>query len=288
MIFINMKENSVQSSINTTTNLNTLKLLFNTQDLNNKILVIVEGADDKKVYAWHLSSETFYIYVYGTCDNYSKLVEELNREHHYDFFAIKDADFDILNNVEYSCDNLFLTDTHDLETMLIKDNEDFESKLRIEYDIDFSESFILKCIHWLSFLSYLKWYNNKHELKLNLKCISLGNIFNGNNPIDKEKCIEELHKDQENRGIFSDAHIQSLAEFISNNKEIDEWQLINGHDLCKAIAQFIKYNANKQVSHETISKLLRMNYAPEKFHETYLYKKIHNWISKHKAIRLEY
>lgn len=282
-------ENCIKESIgsNIATQENTINLLFHSPALNNKILVIVEGKDDKKVYDCHLPLENFYIYTYGTCNNYSELVEKLNRKHHKDFFAIKDADFDKLNNVENPFDNLFLTDTHDLETMLIKDNIDFKSKLQSEYNINTSEDFILKCVQHLSFLSYLKWYNNKHELKLSFKHISICNIFDGIS-FDKTKCIEELYKCPANKDIFSDEHKNSLTDFIEKNCKIDKWLLTNGHDLCDAIAQFIRSNGNTdtQISNKHISQLLRMNYTTENFHETNLYKNIQKWVYAHRNIKL--
>lgn len=280
-------KNIVQNDNYITTQLNVINLLFNSPELNNRILVIVEGKDDKKVYGYHLSSEIFHIHIYGTCNNYSELVEKLNCKHPDDFFAIKDADFDILNNVKYSSDNLFLTDTHDLETMLIKNNTDFKSKLEKEYDIDSSEDFILQCVKHISFLSYLKWYSSKYELKLNFECIRIYSIFNGVN-FDKKKCLEELYKNPKNRGIFSDAHRKSFTEFIEMNFKIDKWQLTNGHDLCCAIALFIKHKAESkpQFKDDSIPQLLRMSYAAEKFHETNLYKTIQEWVFRNKKIQL--
>lgn len=49
-------------------------------------------------------------------------MDGLNKIHlESDFIGIKDADYDVLNHVSYPYPNLFMTDKHDLETMMISE-----------------------------------------------------------------------------------------------------------------------------------------------------------------------
>jgi len=111
---------------------NTIKLLFNSDKLKNKSLLIIEGKSDFKIYRSLFDDKNVYLYKNGSCDGLIPLLEHLNLEYMDCCLAIKDADFDNLEGKKYpQLQNLFLTDFHDIEMMMIDD--DAENKICSEF-----------------------------------------------------------------------------------------------------------------------------------------------------------
>ena len=61
------------------------------------------------------------IYPDCNCEKHVLILDELNGIYGSRLLAIKDADFDRLEGQQYSYSNLLLTDTHDMEGMIVAD-----------------------------------------------------------------------------------------------------------------------------------------------------------------------
>lgn len=278
-------KNTIQGNYTVQTRANTLRLLFNNPKLNNKILVILEGTSDTKIYSYLFDSTSVYLYENGSCDGIVQLLEDLNTDHADDCFVIKDADFDRLNDISYSTyANLFLTDTHDVETMMLKD-DDTEAKLGCEFLNEQGMSFVRKCIDDLKVLSYIKWCNSSMNLHLNVHCIRVGSIYKGVREVQLSDCVDCLYKVPDNRLKCPDA-LQSISVFMTNHQTDDIWNLVNGHDLCTALAIYLSATAKatnltgcKSISTDTVAQCIRMAYTMDKFKNTSLYTEIQGWAS---------
>ena len=85
------------------------------------LVFVVEGKDDLDVYASCLKSDAVCIYPDGNCARHAVILGALNSTYGKRLLAIKDADFDRLERLRLPFSNLLLTDTHDLEGMVLLD-----------------------------------------------------------------------------------------------------------------------------------------------------------------------
>ncbi len=83
------------------------------------IFVLVEGETDVRVYGRIFQNNEYRTVVSNGKDNAIQALMLLEKEGAKDVFAIADADFDRLNSKDYEDHNIFLTDYHDLESMIL-------------------------------------------------------------------------------------------------------------------------------------------------------------------------
>ncbi|MDJ1179813.1 DUF4435 domain-containing protein [Roseofilum sp. BLCC_M91] len=86
--------------------------------------LLVEGGSDKKFYQRFTHKNCEIEVVSGKPSSKQRVIQVLQILENDNFagiLAIVDADFDRLDNLEFSSPNLLRTDTHDLETMLRSD-----------------------------------------------------------------------------------------------------------------------------------------------------------------------
>ena len=125
-----------------------------------KVFVIVEGADDEKIYRCFLDERKVTFYIAKNCLYVVELLKELktNPSFRDRLIGIKDADFDhILGRSYPDLGNLFLTDYHDIEMTILSNS--FEDFLKAEYKLPNATPLIEKVAEDLKSLSYLRLYN---------------------------------------------------------------------------------------------------------------------------------
>ena len=96
-----------------------VKALFDTHVNDGKVVLVVEGPDDKEVYEKVTDAASVCIYVDCNCEKHFVILDALNSRYARRLLAIKDADFDRLEGKRHSYPNLVLTDTHDMEGMIV-------------------------------------------------------------------------------------------------------------------------------------------------------------------------
>lgn len=276
LISMNTENNSVKEKCTEESKISEYRLLFNSPLLEKKVLVIVEGLTDK-VYKFFFDDEKVLVRPNNSCDGLLKLIDELNKNYKNRFIVIKDADFDHLNSITYEqYENLFLTDSHDVETMMLSVSN-VERKLLVEFLPSGESNFISECMKHLEPLSYLKWFNITNQLNLIVRGIKIGTVYCGDKHVSLENCKDELYKIPANQERCP-CVLDDLKEFIKNNKTDDEWNLVNGHDLCTGLNVYIKKHGG---SGGDISMYIRAAYTFEDFKKSKLYQDLRNWESIH-------
>jgi len=95
---------------------NTVRL---TRTLFTGVIVITEGATDVRVYQRFFSKTHCQLVPSNGKQNAIDATVILNGEHFAGLFTIVDADFDHLESINPISPNIFYTDLHDLETMIL-------------------------------------------------------------------------------------------------------------------------------------------------------------------------
>ncbi len=118
-----MARNTVTTSIENKplSKVTEIKMMLSTEANKNKRIMLVEGADDKKFYGFFIDDANIEINVLDSCYYMPDILSLSNADSALKdkVIGIKDADFDHITGKTYAMNNLFMTDTHDWETMVI-------------------------------------------------------------------------------------------------------------------------------------------------------------------------
>lgn len=248
---------------------------------NNKVLIVVEGSDDKKLYGRMFDENTVEVYPLGSCNNFDVLLKTLNPKYYPRLAVIKDADFEHILGYEYTYQNLFRTDTHDAETMMMTDV--FYDSLKMEFlDSDNSMLNEMMNVHTeLLPLSWLKLSCKDLKRSINFGTFTLYNFYKGDAPADIMEITKVLNKIPDNiaKGVPTESEIDGIKKKYGT---IDNKQLNNGHDLCSGFAYKFKVmkGGKGELSIDSLAKVLRTAFTMTQFHETQLYANMYTWAKK--------
>nr|VFK31760.1 MAG: Protein of unknown function (DUF4435) [Candidatus Kentron sp. MB]VFK34924.1 MAG: Protein of unknown function (DUF4435) [Candidatus Kentron sp. MB]VFK77041.1 MAG: Protein of unknown function (DUF4435) [Candidatus Kentron sp. MB] len=261
---------------------------------SNKIWIIVEGETDRKLFYKFINSDRVEVEIsHGGLNGVLKIVAELSRETDC-ILGIRDADFLHLEGETETPKNIFLTDHHDAEMMIISCDEVYRN-LAIEYSVGkHDDSKGMDSVHSgsfddplssrerildsIAFICALKWINHTDDLGLNFDGLGLGDFYHWNNQesfpiLEENKYLDVILKRSENK-----KRKVSREEIHLKIKDIQErLDLCNGHDFMKAFSLSTKRGSQKGIDDKTIAKAFRAAYRFMDFQTTNLYRKLKEW-----------
>lgn len=198
--------------------------------------------------------------------------------------AIVDADFWRLEGKKPVSSNLFITDTHDLETMILKSPAleklltEFGSAGKIR---DLTQQ-LGKSIRDILLdggvqIGYLRWVSHKERLSLKFEGIVFSRfIDNETLRIDTARMITTVKNKSERHDLHEKDLQKSMGELANPNH--DPWNTCCGHDLvCILSLGFRKALGPKTVKPELIQTSLRLAYEAAYFFGTQLYRSMRTW-----------
>jgi len=259
---------------------------------NNLIaFLIVEGSTDENVYRWFVNKEKCQIVIAHNKDNAIDLLSLLEQSNFPGILTIVDADFDILEGKQSFSQNVLFTDTHDLETMIIK-SQALDKVLSELASQNKMENFVKKCgidirsklIECGVFVGYLRCISLRENLSLNFAELKFNNFMKDPFTVDISRLVNLLrsrsHK-SERTGFqpLTNNEIQSkIAQLMSNTLNHDHWHVCCGHDLASILSYWLHTAiGNIVVSEDFLEISLRLAYESSHFKETLLYNSIHKW-----------
>lgn len=206
--------------------------------------------------------------------------------------AIVDADFDRLETALNNSPNLLLTDSHDLETMLIKSPAlnkviaEFGSEQKITQFAKDIRAVLLKSG---ILLGYLRWISQCDQLNLTFEGIVFSKFVN-----EQTLTIEEIDliKEVKNKSQAFTLKNEDLQQRLINrkNNNHDPWQVCCGHDLVEilsfALRKTIGSNKPSDVEADSLERSLRLAYEEAYFRETHLYLDIRKWESNNQPFKV--
>ena len=157
------------------------------EDFENEAcaFLLVEGSTDKHIYQWMMVKNACQIMVAGGKENAVKVLTILEEEGILGVLAIVDADFMVLEEEQSSSPNLLLTDTHDLEMMIInslaleKVLDEFGSAVKIKDLVNKCKkdirSLLLACAMPIG---YLRWISLRENLSLKFEDLKFEKFIN--------------------------------------------------------------------------------------------------------------
>ena len=240
--------------------------VLNHPQTGSRILVLVEGVDDEAFYNLYLDTGKVYVYALNGCEYFIEILTALNPLYINRFLIIKDADFDHINHTTYTHSNLFLTDHHDYEMMMV--TPDRVKEVGKDYGLDDLNAAAIyeRIVNNISDFSFIKWYNSKRDEGvpgMNFKSSKALHHYG--------KTIEEslnLLSPTQNPAVVLDK--DAIESFKLANIQADRRQLINGHDFCELIPKVIKDTRMQNIKNKDIPAKLISHYSKADFWATHL------------------
>jgi Protein of unknown function (DUF4435) len=257
--------------------------------------LLVEGNKDYKLYKKFVNKGIKIKEAWG-CENLKRVLDILDEREFYRKIGIVDADFSSILQIELKAKDLFVTDYHDIEVMLIKSSalysiiNTFCLRERVE-EFCPEEQIYEKIMNLGKEIGLLKLAN---------KVFNLGLVFKPERPegnqlkykdfiserdlsfIGKEEMIQTAINYSTNRGtkISGKDEIKEKMSLLAQ-KEYNLEHLVNGHDLTNILFILIKKvlkSRNRMLfDFNSIEDSLILAYEANEFITTQLYFDLYNW-----------
>jgi Protein of unknown function (DUF4435) len=251
--------------------------------------LIVEGNTDKRVYQNFIEPKHCRIKCVEFKNDSNKkrvveIIEILSADKKFTgAIGIVDADFDNLEAKNQNVANLFLTDFHDLECLILispaleKVLAEFGSENKIN---KFSQDIRETLFETGSFIGYFRWISLSDELHLTFEDLDFGKFIDAKSLIfDLNVFIAKVKNKSQRHDINTSQITRQINELASNN-HIKE-QVACGKDVVEilsvALQKCLGTNNSNNVTTEIIARDLRLAYEFEFFILTNLYQNIKEW-----------
>ncbi len=254
-------------------------------------ICIVEGLTDANVFKRFFAEGSCKIIpaMSDSCkEDILGAVEILEKDSFKGFLAIVDSDFWKVDKISSPSKNVLQTDTHDLETMIIKSKA--LDRLIGEY-VNKNNKKLLNdtrniIIELALPIGYLRWLSSPTQKNWALK-------FKGTNYLtfidfndlktNTEKMVQEINYNSGN--ILDNTTILSEYNRVCNLMH-DKWQVCQGHDLVvilwRCISIKVGNKRGKQTTYDIIDSSLRLAFDNDEFRKTELFMNIKKWQKENK------
>ncbi len=260
--------------------INALRLDIENPIREHEVYVCFEGETDVQLFRKFFNLDNCLLeYVPGGKSGVEKFVTERSGKIPLTI-GIRDADFLHLENKTPSHPNIFLTDKHDMEMVLVSFDEIF-SAILFEYTQFKREEHkvvrenILKAIR---VVGYLRWLNEIEVLEIKFDIIDFGSIFNEKSfQFDEKELLSMIIKRSPNAKIKDASLLLSkINQLMDVNHDL--FQLCNGHDFMKVLSVYLK--PMKQVKPSDLESKFRIAFTIQHYQSTNLYRNTLNWASE--------
>ena len=244
-----------------------------------KVLVLIEGTDDKSVYSVFLDVDKVDFKDCNGCLNVEKQHDTLKKEHGSVFISILDSDFKRMDTMPDHDENLFYTDYHDSEMQMLCHRKVQEKTIKkITYKRVY-EDVILMAEMELYNVSMLKWYNSRRNLRYRFEDMDLVNLYNGSE-LSVNIALQYITPTKKSPKMFP---MQPFNKFLIQNDIRTDFemlhQLTNGHDIISRLSGILKYKYKCQVSEADLRDTICKSFTLENARKSQLYNDLKNWCS---------
>ena len=248
--------------------------------------LVVEGSTDEKFYGAFIDKNKCQIIVADGKAVAIEVLSLLKKEQFVGVLALVDADFDVLEGLP-STENVLLTDTHDLETMIIKSPalakvlREFGSQNKITtFEQNAKKSITTMMLESGIYLGYLRWVSLRYRLSLTFEELDFEKFVSKEKLIlDISKLIKAVKDKSQKQGLL-ESDVRGKMKQLEN-ASLDPWHICCGHDLVHILSlgltKAIGTHNTREVTPEIVEKLLRLAYERSYFVKTQVYLLVRKW-----------
>lgn len=253
--------------------------------------LLVEGETDKRLYEAFTDKKRCAIHSTGlkpsaklTALNVLTILEQNKME---GVLTIVDADFDILEGKRYTSSNIFLTDTHDAELMVVQSPaldkvlREYGSEQKIaEIEQQTGKDIRSLLLDRSKAFGYARWASSKKGLSLKFDGLEPQQCFDRRTfAIDEKKTLDHIRNKSQQLYISVKQIQTSIAELQCDEHDI--WYVCCGHDLINVLSWGLRerlgtHNHN-EVTPVLLETSLRLAYEYAHFKKTHLYTALRTW-----------
>ena len=248
-------------------------------------ILIVEGNIDLRFYKRFVNETKCKLTSSNGKDNAIKAVDILEKNKFNGVLTIVDADFWRLEGIKPNSPNLLLTDTHDLETMILSSDSfdmillEFGSAPKIrKFGKPIRETLLESALP----IGVFRWLSSpsKDNLYLSFKDLSFDKFVDKKTlSVDVDSLIKEV-KNNSHNSTFDENAIKIKIIALKKARH-NPWQVCSGHDLVQILSIGLKNifgNIRAQsITKETVDGIVRTAYDSSYFCSTRLYNSIKDW-----------
>ena len=254
--------------------------------------LIAEGDTDARVWESLVDPTKCCVENAFNKDNAVNVLNILEQANVAGVLAVVDADFDILEKTVPLSPNLLLTDTHDLETMLLK-SPALEKVLREHGSTEkierFPQDIRQTLLESAKIIGYLRWASLKFNYCLKFEGLAFNKFVDDRTLILEESKLIQTVKNKSQKLGLDEQQIRANMDSLKTDTQ-DMWYVCCGHDmisilsigLCKALGSFSSQKADPNV----LESYLRVAYESAHFRETKLYRSIQRWEQTNKPFEV--
>jgi hypothetical protein len=266
--------------------------LLRTQSQYTGSFLIAEGDTDARVWKNLVNSTKCRVENAQNKDNAVKVLNILEQDNFAGVLAVVDADFDILEGSLPFSQNLLFTDTHDLETMLLKSPA--LEKVLLEHGSEakinnFAKDIRQTLLESAEVIGYLRWASLKFNYCLKFEGLAFNKFVDDKTlALNESQFIQTVKNNSQKPGL-DEPEIRANMDSLKTDTQ-DMWYICCGHDmiailsiaLCKALGSC----NSKEVEPNVLEKYLRVAYESAHFRETKLYRSIQTWEQTNKPFEV--
>lgn len=250
------------------------------RSIDDRVVVICEGGTDATLFEYLCDSESCVIQIARDRDTAVQTLQILNSDGFRDCIAIVDADFARILGTLESEPNIFHTDTHDVETMLLLSPSldrlvaELGSREKIDaFTKNRNPLLVNEVLSIAKPIGALRLVSLRHKLSLNFKGIRYARILDKDTgKLDIGALVDEIAR----RTTGTEHDRQQLVKAIEStlHENIDPRDLCQGHDcvavLLVLLTKLLGNRSNTELDVELLNRELRLGYSETYFSETRL------------------
>jgi hypothetical protein len=257
-------------------------------------ILVLEGPTDIKLFKELTSRKDCMIFRSNGKGNTLKIIQKLEEDHFSGALAIVDADFWLVDQIEPSSVNILVTDTTDVESMIIF-SDAFERVLEQFTSFDGNQEVKISILRSLVSaalpigLFRLLSMPNHQNFQLNFKELEYEKFINFKNlEINLEKMINFIKTRSRNSKVSTSKTRGFLKKMIEQG--FNETEICTGEDLLKIFGLWLLCDLGnrqgKQITFDTLSASLYLAYNTNYFQLSSLYSNIKKWEDSNRPFKV--
>lgn len=254
------------------------------------------GTADLRTYKRFIDTDACQIIVAHGKGNATGALKILEGSGFKGVFAIVDSDFWRLEGRNPESPNLFVTDTHDLETMMFKASAasklltEFGSRDKIDDFVSQNDKDVYEALlDGAMPVGYFRWVSQLQNLGLTFQNLPFGSFIDSRTLSTDVTSLVRVVKNKSRRPDLLDDDLRSAIEEKAECA-YDPWDVCCGHDLVRIMAVGLRSrlgsNNHAVVESEVLEKILRIAYEPSHFFDTQLYQDLKTWEAANAPFRI--